>query len=58
LKALGQYQREWAAKLNTWRARPRHDWSSHAADAFRYLALGLKAPTATVPLKYPTQGIV
>ena len=58
LKALGHYQREWADKLGTWRARPRHDWSSHAADAFRYLATGLRPPDATTPLKYPTAGIV
>ncbi len=24
--------------------RPLHDWASHAADAFRYLALGLREP--------------
>ncbi len=24
------------------RPRPLHDWSSHAADAFRYLAMGLR----------------
>lgn len=44
IKALMQYQREWVDKLGTWRAAPRHDWSSHAADAFRYLATGLKPP--------------
>jgi hypothetical protein len=58
LKALTQYRREWADKLGTWRARPRHDWASHAADAFRYLAMGLKPLSSSVPLKYPTQGIV
>lgn len=58
LKALGNYQREWAPKLSTWRARPRHDWSSHGADAFRYLALGLKTPASAAPLKYPAQAIV
>lgn len=58
LKALGQYRREWADKLGTWRARPRHDWSSHAADAFRYLATGLRQPVTSAPLKYPSQPIV
>jgi len=58
LKALGQYRREWADKLGTWRARPRHDWASHGADAFRYLAMGLKPPGFTAPLKYPSQSIV
>lgn len=52
IKALREYQREWVDKLGTWRASPRHDWASHAADAFRYLALGLKAPANTKPLDY------
>jgi hypothetical protein len=52
VKSLRQYQREWVDKLGTWRASPRHDWSSHAADAFRYLALGLKPPASSKPLDY------
>lgn len=42
LEALRQYRRDWDESLGTFRARPRHDWASHAADAFRYLALGLR----------------
>lgn len=38
LEALRQYQREWDDKLKTFKERPRHDWTSHASDAFRYLA--------------------
>lgn len=41
LEALRQYQREYDEKLKTFKNRPRHDWASHPADAFRYLALGL-----------------
>ena len=40
LEALKQYRREWDDKAKTWRSRPLHDWTSHAADAFRYLAVG------------------
>jgi hypothetical protein len=42
------------------RERPLHDWSSHAADAFRYLAMGLREPTAErMPkLRYDDRGIV
>jgi hypothetical protein len=39
LEALKQYRREWDGKRQTWRERPLHDWTSHAADAFRTLAL-------------------
>lgn len=42
LNALRQYQREWDDKLKDFKSRPLHDWSSHAADAFGYLAQGLK----------------
>ncbi len=42
LEALRQYRRDWDESLGTFRARPRHDWASHAADAFRYLAMGLR----------------
>ena len=34
------YQREYDDNGQTWRQRPKHDWSSHGADAFRYLAIG------------------
>ena len=41
LEALRQYQREWDNKLRVFKQRPLHDWTSHASDAARYLALGL-----------------
>ncbi|MFZ5789762.1 MAG: terminase large subunit domain-containing protein [Pseudomonadota bacterium] len=43
IEALRQYRREFDEKLKAFRARPLHDWTSHAADAFRYLAVGLRA---------------
>jgi len=36
---LRAYMREWDEKTQTYRNRPKHDQHSHAADAFRYLAL-------------------
>ncbi len=41
LKALKSYRCEFDSKAETYRATPVHDWSSHVADAFRYLAIGL-----------------
>lgn len=41
LEALRQYRAEFDDKLKTLKQRPLHDWTSHAADAFRYLARGL-----------------
>ena len=35
LEALRQYRKDWDDRLKTFRDRPRHDWTSHAADAMR-----------------------
>lgn len=42
LNALRQYQRRYDEKLKAFSQAPLHDWTSHAADAWRYLAQGLK----------------
>lgn len=42
IEALRQYKREWDEKLKAFKQRPRHDWASHAADAFRYGAVGFR----------------
>ena len=42
LEALKQYRKEWNPKLNTYRDHPLHDWTSHAADAFRYFCIGFR----------------
>jgi hypothetical protein len=42
LDALRNYRREYDEKRSVFYDRPLHDWSSHASDAFRYLAIGLK----------------
>jgi phage terminase large subunit len=42
IEALKQYQKEYNDKLQKFSDHPRHDWTSHAADAFRYLAVSFK----------------
>lgn len=42
LEALRQYQKEWDSTRRDFMPRPKHDWTSHAADAFRYLAMGIR----------------
>jgi hypothetical protein len=39
LRALDNYHKEYDAKAKVFRNTPKHDWSSHAADAMRYLAM-------------------
>lgn len=41
IDALKLYRSEFDDKLQAFKPRPVHDWTSHAADAFRYLAMGL-----------------
>lgn len=42
IKALKNYKKDWDDKNQVFRDKPLHDWSSHGADAFRYLAVGFK----------------
>lgn len=59
IEALKQYRSEFDEKLKTLRPRPLHDWASHCADAFRYLALGLKPVVdKSKPLSYPKRRVV
>jgi hypothetical protein len=39
VNAIRQYQREYDADKKMFRDKPRHDWTSHAADALRIAAL-------------------
>jgi hypothetical protein len=44
IDCLKSYQAEWSEELRTFKKTPLHDWSSHGADAFRYLALAWREP--------------
>jgi hypothetical protein len=46
LDALATYHAKWDPVRQVEKPEPEHDWSSHACDAFRYLAAGLRAPFA------------
>ena len=39
IRALEEYHKEWDDKMREYKNHPFHDWSSHAADAFRYFAV-------------------
>ena len=57
IEALKQYRREWDGKRQVWRERPLHDWTSHAADAFRYLATSRPVVKLTERIELPDFGI-
>ena len=42
LESLRQYHRAYNERLRTFRNSPVHDWASHAADAWRYFAVGVR----------------
>lgn len=54
--ALSNYRRDYNTRINEFKATPVHDWASHGADAFRYLAVRHKQPAieaAAVPAYVP-----
>lgn len=44
LSALRSYHHEWDEKIQDWKGKPKHDWSSHATDAFLHMAIGFRLP--------------
>lgn len=42
IEALRQYRTEFDEKTKAFKPRPRHDWTSHTADAMRYAAQGYR----------------
>lgn len=46
MEALQHYRRDYNTRINEFKAEPVHDWASHAADAFRYLAVRHQPPKA------------
>jgi len=56
LDALKQYQREYDEDKKFFRDKPRHDWTSHYSDAFRYACLVWREemkPKVPEPPKFP-----
>lgn len=58
--ALKLYRSEYDEKLQVLKPRPVHDWTSHAADSFRYLAMTLdnvRKSSFGRQINYPKAGI-
>lgn len=55
IECLSNYRREYNDKMGEFKATPVHDWASHAADAWRYVAVALqdeREPVKKKPLGY------
>jgi len=57
IECLRQYQREYDEDKKVFRDKPRHDWTSHGADAFRYLALTWKDEAQIITKDDPIRGV-
>lgn len=53
LQALRSYRKEYDDRRQEYKPRPLHDWSSHAADAFRYLSVSLRDKQKAKSIKQP-----
>lgn len=59
LDCLMNYRRDFNQKLGEFKPQPVHDWASHGADAFRYLAMASDTETQQwKPIEYPRLAIV
>lgn len=56
-EALKLYQREWDDKGNCFKDRPRHDFTSHPADAFRYLCVAYQEEMVAKPKDDTIRGL-
>ena len=57
IEALRQYHAEYDDKAKVFKSSPKHDWSSHCADSFRYLAMAWREmrPVTVAKVKPPTK---
>jgi phage terminase large subunit len=53
LEALRAYRADYDEKRKVFTDKPRHDWSSHSADAFRYLAMAWREMQPEKPAPKP-----
>ena len=49
LLALRNYKKQFDELKNTFKLKPLHDWSSNAADSFRYMAVGISEKSFSRP---------
>ena len=57
IECLRQYQREYDEDKKVFRDKPRHDWTSHGADAFRMLAVAWQDESPIKDKNAPIRGI-
>lgn len=58
INALRHYRYEVDPETKQYSNNPLHDWASHASDAFRYMAIGLREPKQKTMEKLPKKPFV
>ncbi|MCX8501761.1 MAG: hypothetical protein ORO03_08740 [Alphaproteobacteria bacterium] len=58
IESLRNYRKDFDDRLKIWREKPRHDWTSHAADAFRMGAIARPPGRWSERLNYRPNGVV
>jgi phage terminase large subunit len=56
IDALSNYRREYDEDKKAFKPKPFHNWASHAADAMRYLAMGMPERMNLQPSRTPRDG--
>jgi hypothetical protein len=57
IECLRQYQREYDEDKKVFRDKPRHDWTSHGADAWRMLSIAWKEEEKIITKDEPIKGL-
>lgn len=57
VECLSNYRWDYNHRLDEFKTRPVHDWSSHGADAFRYMAVSLRERQASKPIRRRGSGM-
>jgi len=58
LEALRQYRTDYDEKLKVFKNTPKHDWTSHTADAFRYAAMAWRELVPHVEKSQPKDELI
>ncbi len=58
LEALMNYRWDFNTRIDEFKPVPVHDWASHGADAFRYMAIMANKTKKTNRIEYRANGVI
>ena len=57
IECLRQYQREYDEDKKVFRDKPRHDWTSHGSDSWRYLSIAYREEEKPILKDHSIKGL-